>query len=78
MKDKSVTDEAVWDAHGAVCLETPRLGVDDPNVPPEADIVGQIIAGCGALPPKCSDQPWYPDHWTDHGQLRTAMPVPEP
>jgi hypothetical protein len=78
VKGKSVTDEAVWDAHGAVCLETPRLAVDDPNVPPEADIVGQIIAGCGALPPKCSDQPWYPDHWTDHGQLRTAMPVPEP
>jgi hypothetical protein len=66
------TYEAVWDANGAVCLDTPRMAVDDPNIPPDDKIEDKILATCGSRPPPCSKQSWFPDHWQDHGQFLTA------
>jgi hypothetical protein len=77
--DAEVTLEAVWDTGGAVCLETPRLAVDDGNIPPvpEAEIDADIIEKCGKRPPRCSEQAWYPGQWTSHGKFRTAVrPAP--
>jgi hypothetical protein len=72
LKNKKVTIEAVWDANGAVCLDTPRLAVEDPNVPPDPKIEQKILEKCGKRPDRCSDQPWFPDHWTEHGAFLTA------
>ncbi len=64
--------EAVWDKDHAVCLDTPRLAIgDDPKVPADPQIWKKIAATC-TLPPRCSDQPWFPDHWRDHGDFLTA------
>lgn len=64
--------EAVWDANGAVCLDTPRMAVDDPNVPPDPEIENLILEHCEKRPPPCSGQSWFPRRWTEHGQLLTA------
>lgn len=68
--------EAVWNANGAVCLDVARLAVADPNVPPEADIWSRIEAECGALPPPCTGQPWFPHDWKSHGDFLTATVAP--
>lgn len=62
--------EAVWDANGAVCLDTPRMAVPDP-VGTDDNIEGRIPRYCNR-PPRCSDQSWFPDHWTDHGLILSA------
>ena len=72
VKSKAVTVEAVWDANGAVCLDTPRMAVDDPNVPPDDDIEHKILDKCGKRPDPCTGQSWYPGQWTEHGTFRTA------
>jgi hypothetical protein len=67
--------EAVWNKDHAVCLETPRLAVDDPNIPIEDGIEDRIAKECadhGGRPPLCSEQSWFPGSWTDHGDLMTA------
>lgn len=69
------TYEAVWDADGAVCVEKPRLGVPDPIGSVEESVVWQWIKDrCpkGDRPPRCSDQPWFPRQWKEHGQFITA------
>src|SRR5262249_14821540 len=49
--------EAVWDVNGAVCLDTPRMAVDDP-IGTDPDIERKIAATC-QRPPRCSDQSWF-------------------
>lgn len=63
--------EAVWDEHGAVCLDTPRLAVPDPKVKIDPLISAKIHEECGDIPP-CTGQPWFPAKWKDHGQFLTA------
>jgi hypothetical protein len=72
LEDKLVTVEAVWDGNGAVCLETPRLAVDDPKVPPDPDIEKHILDLCGSRPLPCSQYSWFPTKWFEHGKLVTA------
>ena len=69
--------EAVWKDGKAVCLETPRLAVDDDSVPPESGIWDRIRDQCGAenVPPRCSSQSWFSSGtgpWADHGDFMTA------
>jgi hypothetical protein len=65
--------EAVWKNRKAVCLETPRMAIDDENVPADDGIWDRIREVCGAAtPPRCSDQSWFPTRWTDHGDFMTA------
>jgi hypothetical protein len=71
--DAEVTLEAVWNAGGAVCLETPRMAVDDGNIEPDDDIEDEILEKCEKRPPRCSEQAWYPGQWTSHGKFRTAV-----
>ena len=73
--NSEVTLEAVWDASGAVCLETPRLQVDDGVIPPlsEEEIEAEILEKCGKRPPRCTELSWYPTKWTAHGKFRTAV-----
>ena len=76
IEDGLVAIEAVWDANHAVCLETPRLALPDPVVPIDRNIERRIDEACKeARPPKCSDQSWFPNDWTSHGQLMTATPL---
>lgn len=68
--------EAVWKDDKAVCLETPRMAVDD-DVRPDLGIWDRILDQCGALniPPRCSKQPWFSlttGSWADHGDFMTA------
>lgn len=63
--------EAVWDATGAVCLDTPRLAVSDPNVPIDPEVFANIRRLCGDIP-KCTGQSWFPGNWTKYGQFLTA------
>jgi len=89
IKSGDVSIEALWDANGAICLETPRMRYDDPSVPPDTNIEKDIESGCAAVmrsrPPKCSELLWYKspenflDTWKDHGQFLTGVakyPVP--
>lgn len=69
--------EAVWKDGKAVCLETPRMAVDDENVPPESGIWDRIRDQCGVLniPPRCSSQSWFSSgtgSWADEGDFLTA------
>jgi hypothetical protein len=64
--------EAVWADGRAVCLDTPRLAVQDARVPPDERIFDRIVAECGELPPPCTDQPWFPADWKSRGDFLTA------
>jgi hypothetical protein len=70
--------EAVWDENGAVCLDTPRLAGDDPDID-DPDIYEKIenvcnqTAGC-VMPPTCDQQGVTPANWTQHGTWRTWKP----
>ncbi len=75
LDDGTAILEAVWDAHGAVCLQTPRLLIWDPPVGSDPEIEKHIREDCKERPPKCTDLSWYPTAWTRHGQLRTAIPL---
>jgi hypothetical protein len=57
--------EAVWDADGAVCLETPRLVARK-----------EIEEACGHRIARCSEQSWFPNDWKSHGMLLSANPAP--
>lgn len=63
--------EAVWDEHGAVCLDTPRLAVSDPKIRIDPNISRKILAECGKIP-RCTGQSWFPEKWKEHGQFLTA------
>jgi hypothetical protein len=59
--------EAIWDEHGAVCLDTHRLDEDDP------DIYLAIAAACpgGVPPPPCEP---LAGNWELHGHVMTGSP----
>lgn len=59
--------EAIWDEHGAVCLNTHRLEEDD------RDIYLKIAAACpgGVLPPSCDP---LPGSWSLSGHVLTGNP----
>jgi hypothetical protein len=58
--------EAIWDEHGAVCLDVHRLEQDVPQ------IRGLLKQACGhALPGPCEG---LPGAWTDHGLVMTSNP----
>lgn len=68
--DPSFHYEAVWDAHGAVCLDLPRMSADDPRFDADPEMLGKVHAEC--KPPPCADQPWFPLGWAAHGAFITA------
>lgn len=78
-----VTVEALWDADGAVCLDTPRMAMKDPTIDPDPNIEREIDTSCAevgrARPPRCNTLSWYRSaeyfrtHWQEHGQFLTAV-----
>ncbi|MEJ7602545.1 MAG: ADYC domain-containing protein [Kofleriaceae bacterium] len=63
--------EAVWSDGRAICVDTPRLAVTDPNIPPDPEIFDRIRSVCN-LPPPCTGQSWFPKSWALHGDFATA------
>lgn len=69
--DPTETVEAIWGPNGAVCLDTPRLSDENPNIK-------RIITnarGCNGVPkPSCKS---FLSHWQDFGHVLTGNPVGE-
>jgi hypothetical protein len=61
------TYEAIWDEHGAVCLNTPRLADKVPT------ILHQIQQRCGQLP-TCDST--MLNNWQHHGYVLVGNPYP--
>jgi hypothetical protein len=64
--------DAVWNEHGAVCVDVPRLADSEPGV------LLDILEHCkkvGHPITRCSQQPWFPHDWALHGHVFTANPL---
>lgn len=65
--------EAVWNADGAVCIDTPRMMVHDSVVDSDNDIWTKIESECGLKHIPCASLDWFKSgNWKSHGQFKTA------
>jgi hypothetical protein len=67
------SSEAVWDADGAVCLDTPRLASTDPDIVEKIEAVCSSTPGC-SMPRTCAQEGITAINWTQHGMWRTWNP----